>query len=94
MGLVDAVNKQVFSFVLPSIWEGGLASHGAAIGILLALWLYIRKYKLSFLWLIDRIVIVVALGGAFIAPTIAVVPGFAVSLRYSLPAGSFGPVFP
>jgi len=48
------------------IWKGGLASHGAAIGILLALWLYIRKYKLSFLWLIDRIVIVVALGGAFI----------------------------
>lgn len=48
------------------IWKGGLASHGAAIGILLALWLYIRKYKLSFLWLIDRIVIVVALGGSFI----------------------------
>lgn len=48
------------------IWKGGLASHGAAIGILLALWLYIRKHKLSFLWLIDRIVIVVALGGAFI----------------------------
>ena len=48
------------------IWKGGLASHGAAIGIPLSLWLYIRKYKLSFLWLIDRIVIVVALGGAFI----------------------------
>jgi phosphatidylglycerol:prolipoprotein diacylglycerol transferase len=48
------------------IWKGGLASHGAAIGILIALWLYIRKYKLSFLWLIDRIVIVVALGGSFI----------------------------
>jgi phosphatidylglycerol:prolipoprotein diacylglycerol transferase len=48
------------------IWKGGLASHGAAIGILLALWLYIRKYKLPFLWLIDRIVIVVASGGAFI----------------------------
>ncbi len=48
------------------IWKGGLASHGAAIGILLSLWFYIRKHKLSFLWLIDRIVIVVALGGAFI----------------------------
>jgi acetyltransferase len=24
MGLVDAVNRQVFSFVLPAIWEGGL----------------------------------------------------------------------
>ncbi len=48
------------------IWKGGLASHGAAIGIPLSLWLYVRKYKLSFLWMIDRIVIVVALGGAFI----------------------------
>lgn len=48
------------------IWKGGLASHGAAIGIVLALWLYIRKHKLSFLWLMDRIVIIVPLGGAFI----------------------------
>ncbi|HER07753.1 MAG TPA: prolipoprotein diacylglyceryl transferase [Bacteroides sp.] len=48
------------------IWKGGLASHGAAIGILLTLWLYVRKHRLSFLWLMDRIVIVVALGGAFI----------------------------
>jgi phosphatidylglycerol---prolipoprotein diacylglyceryl transferase len=48
------------------IWKGGLASHGAAIGIVLTLWLYIKKHKLSFLWLMDRIVIVVPLGGAFI----------------------------
>lgn len=48
------------------IWKGGLASHGAAIGIPLAIWLYVRKHKLSYLWMIDRIVIVVALGGAFI----------------------------
>lgn len=48
------------------IWQGGLASHGAAIGIVLALWLYIRKHKLSFLWLMDRLVIVVPLAGAFI----------------------------
>jgi len=48
------------------IWEGGLASHGAAIGIVLAIWLYIRKHSLSFLWLMDRIVIIVPLSGAFI----------------------------
>lgn len=48
------------------IWEGGLASHGAAIGIVLAVFLYIRKHRLSFLWLMDRLVIVVPLGGAFI----------------------------
>jgi len=48
------------------IWKGGLASHGWAIGILVALWLYYRKYKISPLWLMDRIVIVVALLAAFI----------------------------
>lgn len=44
----------------------GLASHGAAIGILLAMWLYQRKYRMNAWWFIDRLVIVVALGGAFI----------------------------
>jgi len=48
------------------IWKGGLASHGGSVGLLLALWLYIRKYKIPFLWLIDRIAIVVALANAFI----------------------------
>ncbi len=48
------------------IWKGGLASHGWAIGILIALWLYYRKYKIPFLWLMDRIVIVVALAAAFV----------------------------
>jgi prolipoprotein diacylglyceryltransferase len=44
----------------------GLASHGGAIGILLALWWYARKKKLSYLHVLDRIVILVALTGAFI----------------------------
>jgi len=48
------------------VWNGGLASHGGIIGLLLALWLYIRKYKIPFLWLIDRLAIVIALGNAFI----------------------------
>jgi phosphatidylglycerol:prolipoprotein diacylglycerol transferase len=48
------------------IWRGGLASHGAAIGILIALWLFVRKHKKSFIWILDRIVVVVALAGAFI----------------------------
>lgn len=50
-----------------AIWRGGLASHGAAIGIILAMYLYVKKVKnMSFLWLADRVVIVVAVGGAFI----------------------------
>jgi len=49
------------------VWKGGLASHGAAIGILTAIYLYDRKRKgFSFLWLMDRIVITVALAGFFI----------------------------
>ena len=48
------------------IWEGGLASHGAAIGIIAALYLFSRKTRQPFLWVIDRIVIVVALSGLFI----------------------------
>lgn len=44
----------------------GLASHGAAIAILITLWIYCRKNKMNFWWLFDRLVIVVALGGAFI----------------------------
>jgi prolipoprotein diacylglyceryl transferase len=48
------------------IWEGGLASHGATIGILFALWLFSRRQKFDYMWVLDRIVIVVALGGALI----------------------------
>lgn len=44
----------------------GLASHGAAIGIFIALWLYWKKYRLNPWWLCDRMAIVVALGGVFI----------------------------
>lgn len=65
-------------------WEGGLASHGAAICIPIALYLYSnyvvstrrsilplkftkkRRQGQSYLWIIDRIVITVALAGAFI----------------------------
>ena len=49
------------------VWEGGLASHGAAIGILVAVYLFSKKKKnYPILWTIDRIVIVVALAGTFI----------------------------
>ncbi len=48
------------------VWQGGLASHGAALGILLALWLFIRKVKKPYIWILDRIVIVTALAGAMI----------------------------
>ena len=48
------------------IWRGGLASHGGAIGILIAIYFFCKKYKYQYLWLFDRLVIVVALTGAMI----------------------------
>jgi phosphatidylglycerol---prolipoprotein diacylglyceryl transferase len=49
------------------VWEGGLASHGAAIAILTALYLYSKKTPgQSYLWVVDRIVIAVAMTGALI----------------------------
>jgi len=48
------------------IWEGGLASHGAAVGILIAIYIFSIKEKRSYLWTMDRIVIVTALAAVFI----------------------------
>jgi phosphatidylglycerol:prolipoprotein diacylglycerol transferase len=48
------------------IWHGGLASHGAALGILVALGLFVINEKKDYDWVIDRIAIVVALSGFFI----------------------------
>ena len=44
----------------------GLASHGGAIGILIALWLFSRNTKTNFMWITDRLVLVVPIAGAFI----------------------------
>ncbi len=48
------------------VWEGGLASHGAAISIIIGMIIYSRKVNENFYWVMDRIVIVVCLAGAFI----------------------------
>lgn len=44
----------------------GLASHGGAAGIIVALFLYHRKYRLPFLFLLDTLAYVAPLTGAFI----------------------------
>lgn len=46
--------------------DGGLASHGAAIGLLIGLWLFSRRNKLPYLWSLDRIMIPVAIGGSLV----------------------------
>ena len=44
----------------------GLASHGGTLGVLLAIFLYCKKYSTNILWLLDRIAIAGPLVGAFI----------------------------
>ncbi len=45
----------------------GLASHGAAIAGVIGLYLLSRKYRdMSVLWLLDRVTITCAIGGAFV----------------------------
>lgn len=52
---------------IPMVWKGGLASHGGAIGIILALWIFSRRVsKKPILWILDKVVVPTALAGAFI----------------------------
>ncbi len=72
----DYYIKHPLEIILP--WRGqpgedfvftgfqGLASHGAAIGIIIGIILFARKTKTAFFWTMDMIVIVTALAGACI----------------------------
>ena len=55
------------------VWKGGMSSHGAAIGIIIAAWLLNKyrfsrypKFKTSWIWILDRLCIGVCLTGALI----------------------------
>jgi prolipoprotein diacylglyceryl transferase len=60
----------VFYFENPSkifaTWEGGLASHGGGIGVLIGLYLFARKTKVPYLWILDRVAIATCLLGCLI----------------------------
>lgn len=49
-----------------NIRQGGMASHGAAIGLLVGLYCFARRNKLPYLWPLDRIMIPVTVGGAIV----------------------------
>lgn len=53
-------------FSIIAVWNGGLASHGGAVGILIALWLFARKKKMSFWLAVDWTVIPATLAAVFI----------------------------
>ena len=49
------------------IWKGGLASHGAGVGLFISTLIYSRRTPgQSYIWILDRGCIVVALSGCFI----------------------------
>ena len=52
------------------VWEGGLASHGGTIMLILCMWWFAGKYgkknHIDFLWILDHLCIAVAFAGAFI----------------------------
>ena len=71
----ELFHQDFFSVFLPFKFKGGfaftgfrgLASHGAAIGIIIAMYLYQKNVlKESLLWLFDRIVIPVASGAVLV----------------------------
>ncbi|MDR2835077.1 MAG: prolipoprotein diacylglyceryl transferase [Bacteroidales bacterium] len=48
------------------IWEGGLASHGGAMGILLAIFIFSIVYKQPYLSMLDKVVLIVPLAGGMV----------------------------
>ena len=71
----ELISDDFFSIFLPFSFKNGieftgfqgLASHGAAIGIIVGMYLYRKKYNYkSLLWILDRVVISVASGAVFI----------------------------
>ncbi|WP_460218346.1 prolipoprotein diacylglyceryl transferase [Psychroserpens sp. MEBiC05023] len=71
----ELISEDFFSIFLPfSFKDGirftgfqGLASHGAAIGMIISMYLYNKKVlKKTVLWILDRVVIPVASGAVFV----------------------------
>ena len=44
--------------------QGGMASHGAALGMIIGLWLFARKNSMPYIWGLDRVAIAATVGGA------------------------------
>ncbi|MDH7914437.1 prolipoprotein diacylglyceryl transferase [Winogradskyella sp. SYSU M77433] len=71
----ELITEDFFSIFLPFKFKGGfeftgfqgLASHGAAIAMIISMYLYNKKIlKKSVLWILDRVVVPVALGAVFV----------------------------
>ena len=88
----ESANSTLFWFIEGWKFTGftGFASHGAAIGIPIALYFYAKKHlEKSWLFILDRVGIIVALAGFFIR-----LGNFFNSEIYGKPTGSsFGVIF-
>ncbi|MDA0757881.1 MAG: prolipoprotein diacylglyceryl transferase [Bacteroidetes bacterium] len=64
------INSSLFFGIIDGwrfIGYRGLASHGAAVGIITSMFIYKSKFKYdSILWIFDRIAIPIAIGGMFV----------------------------
>jgi prolipoprotein diacylglyceryl transferase len=49
-----------------NIRQGGMASHGAALGMIIGLWCFSRRNKLPYIWPMDRLPIAATIGGAIV----------------------------
>jgi prolipoprotein diacylglyceryl transferase len=49
-----------------AVWRGGLASHGGAAGIIVAVWLFARRTGRPVLWLLDRVAVAAPVAAACI----------------------------
>jgi len=48
------------------VWKGGLASHGGLMGVLIALYIFAKRYNESYMWIVSRVAIPGALTAAFV----------------------------
>lgn len=71
----ELIREDFFSIFLPFSFKNGirftgfqgLASHGAAIGMIISMYLFNKKVlKKSILWILDRVVVATALGAVFV----------------------------
>ncbi|MDR1671422.1 MAG: prolipoprotein diacylglyceryl transferase [Alistipes sp.] len=62
----DPVHYLTHPIELLYIRQGGMASHGAAVGLLLGLWAFSKRSKLPYIWVLDRVMIPVTVGGAVV----------------------------
>ena len=54
-------------FLILKVWEGGLASHGGFLGVMIGVWLFNRNVKkINYIWLLDLVAAPSLITGAYI----------------------------